>query len=104
MICRGGTVIHGGIDGSSRMIVFLKCNTNDKATTVLRLFQHSVNMFGLPSCVLSDKGRENVMVALYMLNHPLCGPDRGSHIGQSVHNQKMERLCPQHSRRLYVNS
>ena len=55
-------------------------------TTVLRLFQHAV--FGLTSRARSDKGGENVTVALYMLNHPLCGPDHGSHIaGSSVHKQ-----------------
>ena len=73
--------------------MFLECNTNNRATTVWRLFQHAVNVFGLPSRVRSDKGGENVMVALYMLNHPLHGPDHASHIaGRSVHNQQKQRL------------
>ena len=75
------------------MIVYLHCSTNNRASTVLQLFQSAVETFGLSSCVRSDKGGENVEVDWYMLNHHLCGPDRGSHItGRSVHNQRIERL------------
>ncbi|KAK2571868.1 hypothetical protein P5673_003276 [Acropora cervicornis] len=55
-------VIHGAIDGYSRMIVYLQCNTNNCAATVLTLFQRAIQTYGLPSRVRSEKGGENVDV------------------------------------------
>ena len=66
-------MIHGGIDGFSRCIVFLKCSTNNKLATVTAHFLEAVEQFGLPSRVRSDFGTENVDVAEYMLNHPERG-------------------------------
>ncbi|XP_058876902.1 uncharacterized protein LOC131731670 [Acipenser ruthenus] len=85
-------VIHGGIDGYSRKIVYLKAS-NNRASTVFESFVRAVHQFGLPSRVRSDKGLENIEVARFMLEHPRHGPDRGSHITRrSVHNQCIERL------------
>ena len=70
----------GGIDGYSRIPVYLRASNNNEAATVLSLFLEAVNEYGLPSRVRSDKGGENVDVSTHMLSHPLGGPGRGSMI------------------------
>ena len=76
-------VIHGGIDGYSRLIVYLKA-ANNRAATVLSSFLEGVDEYGLPS------SGENVGISEYMLNHPYRGPSMIT--GRSVHNQRIERF------------
>lgn len=90
-LVRWGFVIHGGVDGFSRLIVYLYCSTNNRADTVLELFRRATTLFGVPSRVRSDRGGENVSVCEFMISYR--GVDRASHIaGSSVHNQRIERM------------
>ena len=85
-------VTHGGIDGYSRVVVFLKkCSNNNRASTLYSHFMRAVQQFGLPSCVRTDCGTENLRIARHMLRHR--GIDQNSVLtGSSTHNQRIERL------------
>ena len=90
-LVRWGFVVHGAVDGYSRLIVYLHCSSNNQASTVLQLFMQAGERYGYPSRVRSDQGVENVDVARMMMM--LRGCNRGSHItGRSVHNIRIERL------------
>ena len=71
-------------------MTYIHCS-NNKANSVLQLFLHANETYGVPSRVRCDHGVENVAVGRWMLEH--MGTDRSSIItGQSVHNQRIERL------------
>ena len=93
-------MIHGGIDGYSRMPVYLSASNNNKASTVLTLFKSAVSEYGLPSRVRCDKGGENYEVGSFMLNHPSRGPGRGSIIAGA--KDKLNKSQYQTLRRLVI--
>ncbi|CAL8371774.1 unnamed protein product [Gadus morhua 'NCC'] len=96
-------VIHGGIDGFSRLVVFLSAATNNRATTVLDAFLGAFRQYGVPSRVRADKGRENFEVAYYMVDN--CGPNRNSHItGRSVHDQSLRTENSQSPYQLWLRN
>ena len=90
-LIRWRMVIHGGIDGYSRAVVFLRCSNNNEAVTVLEQFLHGTGKFHFPRRIRTDHGTENVEVARCMLrkynieSNPVI-------TGRSVHNQRIERL------------
>lgn len=90
-LIRWGIVVHGAIDGYSRLVTYLSCSANNRADTVLQLFLEACQIYGFPSRVRSDHGGENYSVAQFMLLYR--GVNRGSHMtGRSTRNQRIERL------------
>ena len=59
-------MVHAGIDGYSRLVVYNRISTNNQVSTVLRCFMDAVNKYGLPSHVRGDKGGETLQL------HVLC--------------------------------
>ena len=84
-------VIHGCIDGFSRLIIYFHCCNNNRSETVRNLFQEKVESFYWPRRVRFDQGVENIGAARSMLDK--FGPENVPHFtGLSVHNQRIERL------------
>ena len=84
-------MIHGGIDGFSRLIVFLQASDNNRQDTVLQQFIAATAQYGIPSRIrVDDGGENNAICALMQL---LRGSDHNAAIrGASVHNQRIERF------------
>ncbi len=84
-------VIHGCIDGFSRLITYMRCSDNNRAETVLRCFFNAVAEYGVPARVRTDKGGENVDIWKYMVD--VRGQESQPYLtGSSVHNCRIKRL------------
>ena len=84
-------VIHGAVDGYSRLLTFLKCSTNNRASTVLDSFVPATQMYGVPKRLRTDMGGENIDAWEYMIGHH-GGNDNCVILGSSVHNVRIERM------------
>lgn len=84
-------MIHGAIDGYSRLVVFLVASNNNRSSTVLRHFNTAVTQYGVPSQVRCDYGGENNDVCLFMRVFHTMG-HKSVLRGQSTHNQRIERF------------
>ncbi|KAK1219067.1 hypothetical protein PQX77_018216 [Marasmius sp. AFHP31] len=90
-LIRWGIVIHGFIDGYTRMITGLRASNSNSSSTVLLLFWAACAIYGVPDRLRGDHGVENVWVAAFM--EFARGHGRGSYLwGRSVHNTRIERL------------
>jgi hypothetical protein len=77
-LIRWKLVIHGFVDGFSRYVLGMRISNNNRAATVLSLFEDIAESFGYPSRVRGDHGTENLLVAARM--EEIRGVDRGSYI------------------------
>lgn len=94
-LIRWGIVIHAFIDGFCRTVSFdcdvlhnsvlthikvtgIRASSNNLATTVLDLFLHAIDEYGMPSRGRGDRGGENLLCATYTVLRN--GRNRGSFI------------------------
>ena len=83
-LIRWKIVLHAFIDRFSRYVLGIRANNNNRASTVLNLFEDITEVFGYPKRVRGDHGTENFFVAARM--EEVRGLGRGSYIwGRYVH-------------------
>ena len=59
--------IQGCIDGGTRLVMLLRCNDSNTVAVKLHNFKNACQEYMVPSRLRTDKGGENVQVAVYML-------------------------------------
>ena len=61
-----GAKVHGGIDGYSQTVTFLKCSTNNQASIAFAALYQGVERYGTPKKVCTDHGGENMETAIHV--------------------------------------
>ena len=89
-LVRWRLVVHHGIDGFSRMVVFARCSSNNRAATVHSIFLDALPKYGRPLRIRTDHGGENVDIWQDMIT-ARGEESRPVLVGKSVHNQRIER-------------
>ena len=88
-----GIVVHGCVDGATRLCTYLGARNNNRQETVFELFEEAIEELGCPWRMRGDEGGENNLVARYMNAQ---GEQRGLYNlegyirGPSVHNTRIE--------------
>ena len=90
-LIRYGLITHGGVDGCSRVITYMRLNNNNTSLTALDSYQYGITEYQMPDRIRGDGGGENVLICEDILRR--SGMDRGSFIiGSSKFNTCIERM------------
>lgn len=84
-------VVHGGVDGFSRCVTYMKCANNNCASTVLDAFLEALGAYGTPLRVRSDHGGENIDVWRHMLS--IYNDHACVITGKSIQKMRGSREC-----------
>ncbi|KAJ8082108.1 hypothetical protein PM082_007954 [Marasmius tenuissimus] len=85
-----GFYIHGCVDGHSRLMIYMHCCNNKRASVVGMIFREAVEIFGWPSRMRADFGRENNEVERLMVRR--WGENHRAYLrGRSTQNVRIER-------------
>lgn len=95
-----GFPIHGGIDGFSRKIIWLRVvSSNNNPATMASLFVKAVEDLGVfPYCVRTDCGTENGLIAAAQSFLHRKNDHKAHMFGSSHHNQRIESWWSQFRR------
>ena len=61
-LVRWGIILHHGIDGFSRFVVFGCFSDNNRTSTVHQLFTKAIEIYRYPFRIRTDYGRENIEI------------------------------------------